>query len=110
MTLSDYPLFLRWGEYTSRDGKKPDILEWTVTDIDTFETKYAICVNARINNELRAISLYSFNSANKTLLNLWNEAIRQNKIKKNTTFQLATWLEQSKKNKDRTIRRFKIIF
>jgi len=110
MTLSDYPLFLRWGEYTSHDVKNPDILEWISTETDTFETKYAICVNARINNELRAVSLHSFNSLNKTLLNLWNEGIKNNKIKPNSRFQLATWLEQSKRNKDRTIRRFKIIF
>ena len=110
MTLSDYPLFLKWGEYTSHDVKKPDILEWIVTETDTFETKYAICVNARINNELRSVSLHSFNSLNKILLNLWNAGVRTNKIKPNVKFQLATWLEQSKTHKDRHIRRFRIIF
>ena len=110
MSESAYPRFLRWGEFTSRDEKNPDILEWKVTETDTFETEYGICVNAKINNEIRAVSLHNFSSANKSLLNLWNDGIKKNKIQNNSKFQLLTWLGQSIKNKDREIRRFKIIF
>ena len=110
MSESAYPRFLRWGEFTSRDEKNPDILEWEVIETDTFETEYGICVNAEINNEIRAVPLHNFSSANKSLLNLWNDAIKKNKIQKYSKFQLHTWLGKSIKNKDRTIRRFKIIF
>lgn len=109
--MSDsYPRFLHWGNYKSEDLTNPDILEWTVTETETFETKYAICVNAKIDNEIRTVPLYNFSSANKQLLNLWNDAIRDKIIKKGKKFTLHTWLEQSKRNKDRKIRRSKFVF
>ena len=110
MSEPEYPRFLKWGAFTSKDEKNPDVLEWLVTDTDTFDTEYATCVNAKINNEIRAVPLYNFSSANKSLLNLWNDGIKKNKIQKYVQFKLLTWLGVSKNNKDRKIRRYKIIF
>ncbi len=109
--MSDlYPRFLQWGQFKSNDEKNPDEIQCTVLDEDTFETEYGICINVKIDNEIRAISLYSFNSLNKSLLTQWNEAKKNGKIKQGKKFKILTWIGISQTNKDRKIRRFKLVF
>lgn len=105
-----YPPFLKWGEYKSKDEQNPDVLNWEVIADTTFETEYGICTNAKINGEEKSVSLYSFNSPNKQLLLLWNDAVKEEKIKPGVKFKLLSWKGQSKTNKDREIRRFKLVF
>jgi len=109
--MSDlYPRFLQWGKFTSRDEKNPDVIQCKVHDEDTFETEYGICINVKIQNEIKAINLYSFGSANRSLLTQWNDAKQQGKIKQGRDFKILTWMGISTRNKDREIRRFKLVF
>jgi len=109
--MSDlYPRFLQWGQYTSKDEKNPDVIQCTILEDDTFETEYGICVNVKIDNEKRAITLHSFNSQNRSLITQWTDAKKNGKIRRDRKFKLVTWKGISKRNKDREIRRFKLIF
>lgn len=109
--MSDlYPRFLHWGNYTSKDEKNPDIIQCTIQDEETFETEYGTCVNVKVDNEIRALTLYNFSSANRSLITQWTDAKKEGKIKQGKKFKLVTWLGISKRNKDREIRRFKLVF
>ena len=109
--MSDlYPRFLHWGNYKSNDEKNPDTINCTVYEKEIFETEYGICINVKIDNEIRAINLYSFNSVNRSLLTQWNDAKKKGKITIGKKFKILTWMGISQRNKDRNIRRFKLIF
>ena len=88
----------------------PDVIECIILDEDTFETEYGICINVKIDNENRAINLYNFGSVNRSLLTQWNEAKKNGKIKQGNKFKILTWMGISQRNKDRKIRRFKLVF
>ncbi len=109
--MSDlYPRFLSWGAFKSKDEKNPDVIECSVHDEETFETQYGICINVKIDNEIKAVNLYSFDSANKSLLIQWNEAKKKGKIKRGREFKILTWMGISQRNKDRKIRRYELGF
>lgn len=109
--MSDlYPRFLQWGNYKSKSEKNPDAIHCTVHDVDIFETEYGICINVKIENEIRAINLYSFNSQNRSLITQWTDAKKKGKIKQCKKFRILTWMGISQRNKDRNIRRYKLIF
>lgn len=105
-----FPRFLKWGDYTSQDEENPDVIKCQVVETQTFQTKYAVCANVIVDNEYVSLSLHNFSSVNQSLLSLWNKGVAKNKIKVDSKFQLHTWLEQSTQNKDRKIRRYKLIF
>jgi len=110
--LSLYPPFFKWGTCKSKDKKNPDTLDFEVADADTFETEYS--VNARVlhkvGNEWNEVNLplHSFESKNRQLLELWTNAVKQEKIKQGARFKLLTWLGTSM-NKF-PIRRFELVF
>ena len=105
---SSYPPFLKWGSYTSKDEKNPDVLEVEPQEIDTFETEYTINVNAKIDGVEMAMPLQSFESNNRQLLQKWQEGISKKKIQVGKKFKLLTWLGTSKNNFP--IRRFELVF
>ena len=108
--MSDlYPRFLSWGQFASKDEKNPDVIQCIVSDEDTFETEYGICINVKIDNEIRALNLYNFGSANRSLITQWNEAKKKGKIRKGKALKILTWMDTSQRNKDRKIRRFKLV-
>ena len=107
--MSDlYPPFLKWGEYKSKDEKKPDIIEVEVLELETFETEYSINVSASVDGIEKIIPLHSFESKNKQLIQKWNDAVRNKKAKVGKKFKIKTWLGISK-NKN-PIRRFELVF
>ena len=108
MSESTFPPFLKWGQYKSNDEKKPDELEIEIQDTDTFETKYSTNTNAIVNGKEMAMPLQSFESKNKQLLQKWNKAVKEEKIKPGKKFKVKTWLGISK-NKH-PIRRFELVF
>lgn len=109
--MSDlYPRFLQWGKFMSKDENNPDVIQCQIHEEDTFETEYGICINVKIDNEIRAINLFSFGSQNRSLLTQWNDVKQKGKIKQGIEFKILTWKGISKTNKDREIRRFKLIF
>ncbi len=108
MSESSFPPFLKWGSYTSKDEKNPDVLKVEPQEIDTFETEYSINVNAKVDGIEVAMPIHSFESKNKQLLQKWNEGIKKNKIQVGKKFKLRTWLGTSKNNFP--IRRFELVF
>lgn len=109
MSESLYPPFLHWGDYTSTDAKNPDEIQVTITQLETFETQYSICVNAIIEGDEMSIPLYSFSSYNKQLHQKWNKLVEKEKIIVGSEIVIRTWKETSKKNKTRQIRRFELV-
>ena len=108
MSSSNYPPFLKLGNYKSVDIASPDKLEVKVTDVDTFETEYGINVNAIVDKQEVAIPLHNFNSKNTSLLKLWTDNVRKEKIKKGVKFNLYTYLGKSRN--DRPIRKWRMEF
>jgi len=108
MSNSSFPPFLKWGSYTSKDEKNPDVLKVEPQETDTFETEYSINVNAKIDGVEMALPLQSFGSNNRQLLQKWQEGISKKKILAGKKFELHTWLGISKNNFP--IRRFELVF
>ncbi len=108
MSESSFPPFLKWGNYTSKDEKNPNVLEVEPQEIDTFETEYSINVNAKVDGIEVAMPIHSFESKNKQLFQKWNDGIKEKKIQVGKKFKLLTWLGISKNNFP--IRRFELVF
>ncbi len=108
LSSSNYPPFLKLGNYKSEDIANPDKLEVEVTDVDTFETEYGININAIVDKQEAAIPLHNFNSKNTSLLKLWTDNVRKEKIKKGVKFNLYTYLGKSRN--DRPIRKWRMEF
>jgi len=108
LSNANYPPFLKLGSYKSEDIANQDVLAIEVTDVDTFETEYGINVNAKVDKEEVAIPLHNFNSKNVSLLKLWTENVRKDKIKKGVKFNLYTYLGKSRN--DRPIRKWRMEF
>ena len=107
--MSDlFPPFLKWGNYTSKDEKNPDVLKIEPTEMESFETEYSINIKANVDGEEKIIPLQSFESNNKQLLQLWTKNVKNGKIKEGKKFKLKTWLGISKNNFP--IRRFELVF
>ena len=108
MSESSFPPFLKWGSYTSKDEKNPDVLVVEPQDIDTFETEFSMNVNVKVDGVEMAMPLQSFESNNRQLLQKWNYGVASKKIKVGKPFRLQTWLGTSRNN--RSIRRFELVF
>jgi len=108
MDDDSFPPFLKREDYKSEDKDNPDKIQIQVTELETFETEYGININALVDGKEMAISLHSFNSPNSSLLKLWNNNIKNGKIRKGVKFTLLTYLGLSK-NK-RKIRRWSMEF
>ena len=108
--MSTLAEFIKWGSYKSKDQDNPDVLELKVSDTEPFETAYSI--NAEVlqkdDGEWKEMNLplKSHESKNASLLNQWNKALKQGKLKPRKTFQIKTWLSTSKNG--RPIRRFSL--
>lgn len=105
-------IYLKWGNFNSHDSENPDIVEFQVSEIETFDTEYSTNIKIQQNidkgwNEV-ILPLKSHSSNNLKLLSLWNNAVKARSIRIGTKFKLKTWLGVSKNN--RTIRRFEIAF
>jgi len=103
--------YVRWGECHSKNPDKPDVLEYKVVKIETFESDLTtnVQVQQRINEvwEDRILPLKSHESENSSLLKSWNELVENKKIVSGTKFQIKTYLGLSKNN--RPIRRFELV-
>ena len=108
MSETHFSPFLKWGSYTSKDEKNPDVLEVEPQEIDIFETEYSMNVNVKVDGVEMAMPLQSFESNNRQLLQKWNNGVSNKKIKVGKPFRLHTWLGISRNN--RSIRRFELVF
>jgi len=106
--------FISWSIFKSHDPNKPDILEIQVAEPELFTTTYS--TNARVYqkdigdswNE-KILPIKNHESFNSDLLKQWEEAFHKGWIRLNGHIRIKTWLDVSKKHKDRMIRRFRLI-
>lgn len=105
-----FPPFLKWGNYKSKDESNPDEIVLILDDLSTFETEYSVNANAqvKIDDDLQemTIPLKSYESANSSLLNMWQSNIESKNFKKGKKICLLTWVATSRNN--RPIRRWRI--
>jgi len=113
LTQTDWPPFLKWGQYKSTDESSTDVLVLKVTDTETFETKYSTNVNSQLKNGQEwndvVIPLKSHESNNASLLTQWQTFEKKGLIKEGKEFKLKTWLGTSQRT-ERPIRRFAFEF
>ncbi|MEO9308076.1 MAG: hypothetical protein ABI342_07180 [Nitrososphaera sp.] len=107
-------LFISWGEYTSHNSRTPDLLYLRVLEPKLYST--AISINAKVDHKgsdrkwhQKNLPIKYHTSKNYDFLKQWVKLERKKKIRKGTRIVIKTWLDTSKRNRDRTIRRFKIL-
>ena len=116
-----FPAFFKWSDCKSKTEKKPATINIRVTELETWESEYSINLNADVMQPLpkkqslaerefieMSISLKSHESKNSALLDLWNKAVKLNRIKLGDTIAIQTWLGKSTKS-DYAMRRWRLI-
>jgi len=108
---TDSIIYVKWGDYHSKNPDKPDVLEFKTVKTETFESDLStnVHVQQRLSDswEDRYLSLKSHDSANSSLLKSWNELVKYKKIIVGTEFKLKTYMGLSKNN--RPIRRSELV-
>ena len=111
-SISLFPAFFKWSDCKSKTDKKPDTIDIKVTELETWESEYSINLNADVKQHDKfiemSISLKSHESKNSALLDLWNKAVKLNRIKLGDTIAIQTWLGKSTKS-DYALRRWRLI-
>ena len=111
-SISLFPAFFKWSDCKSKTDKKPDTIDIKVTELETWESEYSINLNADVKQKDKfiemSISLKSHESKNSALLDLWNKAVKLNRIKLGDTIAIQTWLGKSTKS-DYAMRRWRLI-
>ena len=111
-SISLFPAFFKWSDCKSKTEKKPDTINIKVTELETWESEYSINLNADVEQHDKfiemSISLKSHESKNSALLDLWNKAVKLNRIKLGDTIAIQTWLGKSTKS-DYAMRRWRLI-
>ena len=111
-SISLFPAFFKWSDWKSKTEKKPDTINIKVTELETWESEYSINLNVDVKQKDEfiemSISLKSHESKNSALLDLWNKAVKLNRIKLGDTIAIQTWLGKSTKS-DYAMRRWRLI-
>ena len=111
-SISLFPEFFKWSDCKSKTEKKPDTINIKVTELETWESEYSINLNVDVKQKDKfiemSISLKSHESKNSALLDLWNKAVKLNRIKLGDTIAIQTWLGKSTKS-DYAMRRWRLI-
>src|SRR6476659_5166890 len=105
MSETEFPPFLKWGSYPSKDKEKPDILEVEILETETFETEFSTNIRANVGGVEMNIPLQNFESKNKQLLKKFLKAQKKGKSQVGTKFKIKTWKEPHPKKKGYEIRR-----
>lgn len=109
MSLDSIP-YIKWGNYPSKDESSPDKIEFQVVDPTPFDSEYSANVRVMVtenkSTQEMILPLKSHESANASLLKMWNGKVKEGRIKKGTEVVLKTWLGVSKNS--RAIRRFEL--
>ena len=106
--------FINFSGYTSCNPQKPDVLELQVVDTELFSTLYS--TNIRVyekdidgNWNEKILPVKNRDSKNYSLFRQIEKAFHKGLISVNTHIQINFWMDKSKRNADRMIRRFKLI-
>ncbi|AJW71056.1 hypothetical protein [Nitrosopumilus adriaticus] len=104
--------YIKYGSFRSNEKTKPDIVEFKVKELDTFDTDFStnVVVLQKSDKEWNEVilPLKSHDSVNESLLRLWRRGITDKLITPGKEFVLKTWLGLSKNQ--RPIRRFELVF
>lgn len=101
-STTEFPKFLKWSEYHSKDEKNPDVIEIKLTS-ELFDTKFSPCIRGIVSGVEKTIPI-----GYKGLLQLIQESLRLGKIYIGKDFKIITHLGISKFNPERTPRRFRL--
>ncbi len=101
-STTEFPKFLKWSNYPSKDEKKPDVIKIKMTS-ELFDTKFQPCIRGIIDREEKTIPI-----GYKALLLLIQDALRDGKIYIGKDFKIITHLGISKFHAERTPRRFRL--
>jgi len=106
--------FFSWSSCQSKNSAKPDEVDFQIVDLELSSNAYSM--NAEVNHKSsdgnwyqKKLPIKNHESFNSDLLNQWEEAFHKGWIRLNSHIRIKTWLETSKKHKDRMIRRFRLI-
>ncbi|SHO47076.1 conserved hypothetical protein [Nitrosotalea sinensis] len=110
MSETEFPPFLKWGSYPSKDKENPDILVVEVLETETFETEFSTNIRANVDGIEMNIPLHNFESKNNQLLKKFLEAKKKGKIQVGKEFKIKTWKEQHPKKMTFEIRRYELVF
>lgn len=106
--------FINFKEYSSHNPQKPDVLDLQVANPELFGTLYS--TNARVyqkdidgNWTEKILPVRNHDSKNFSLFEQWENAFHKGLITVNTHIRIKFWMDKSKRNADRFIRRFKLI-
>jgi hypothetical protein len=104
--------YVRWGDYSSKNPNKPDILDIEALDLEQFQSDLTtnVHIKQKINDlwEEKVLPLKSHESNNSELIKKWNDAVKKKKIVVGVKLQIHTFLGLSKNNNP--IRRFELVF
>jgi len=104
--------YIHWGDYKSIDPQKPDILEVRILTEEIFPSTYSENIHIKLRDRDqwldKILPLQNYNSDNTELMQAWTRAEKLGKIKENAIIKIHTWLGKSKKNPERSMRRFRI--
>ena len=109
-STTNFPEFLKWGLFTSKDKENPDVLKVQVLEDETFDTEFSTNIRALVDGVEKIIPLHNFESKNKQLFEKFTKAKKEGKIKVGKEFKIVTYLGISKTNKEFSIRRFELVF
>jgi len=106
--------FINFKEYSSHNPQNPVVLDLQVADTELFSTLYSTNLRVyekRIDGKWteKILPVKNHDSKNFSLLQQWEKAFHKGLITVNTHIQIKFWMEKSKTNADRMIRRFKLI-
>jgi len=106
--------FINFKEYSPDNPQKPVVLDLQVADTELFSTLYS--TNLRVYEKgidgewtEKILPVKGHESKNFSLLQQLEKAFHKGLISVNTHIQIKFWMEKSKTNADRMIRRFKLI-
>lgn len=107
---TNFPKFLKWGDYHSESKEKPDILKIKVTNLEIFDTEFSTNIKAIVDGEEKIIPLLNYASKNKALLQKWKMNVATGKIKEGIEFSLMTYNQQHPIKNEWKIRRWDFHF
>jgi len=96
--------FIQWGSFHSKDIENPDVLEIEVVTLEQWDSEFSTNVQVKYHIhgswEDRILPLRSLESNNPMLLNLWNKAVSEKRIKVGTRLSIKTHMGKSRNHND----------
>jgi len=105
--MSDYPKYLKWGDYKSQDKDNPDVIHVEVTDPEPYRTTYDWHFNGYVGIEEKHIPLRG-TTITQQPYGQYLQLLHEGNVTVGTKLVIKTWLRQSTRNRENQIREFEI--